>query len=190
MKLDRAAGMAGLALVASPTLVAAAQEGGGSPLFSINLGLAIWTWVLFLLTLGVLAWKVFPFIAGGLEERNRKIQEAIDEARLGRTEAEALRDEQKALLNTARAEAQEMVDKGKATAESLRKEILAEARVQQEAMLEEARQEIRVERDQLVEEVRREAVEISIAVAEQLLRKHLDAEENQRLVREYLKELS
>jgi len=190
MRLDRAAGLAGLALVASPALVAAAQESGGSPLFSINLGLAIWTWVLFLLTLGVLAWKVFPFIAGGLEERNRKIQEAIDEARLGRKEAEELRDEQQALLNTARAEAQEMVDKGKATAESLKKEILAEARVQQEAMLEEARQEIRVERDQLVEEVRREAVEISVAAAEKLLRKHLDAEENQRLVREYLKELS
>jgi F-type H+-transporting ATPase subunit b len=173
-----------------PALAAALQEeGGGSPLFSINLGLVIWTWVLFLLTLGVLAWKVFPYIAGGLEERHRKIQEAIDEARRSREEAGGLRDEQRELLEAARREAQEFVDKGKDTADALRKEILADARLQQSNMLEEAKREIQVERDQLVEEVRREAVEISIAAAERLLRTRLDAEENSRLVREYLSEL-
>lgn len=192
MRLHEAAKLAGLALLASPVALVALQEGegGGSPLFSINLGLAIWTWVLFLLTLAVLAWKVFPYIAGGLEERNRKIQEAIDEARRSRTSAEELRDEQRALLDAARREAQELVDKGRQTGDALRKEIVREARSQQEGILEEARREIRVERDQLLEEVRREAVEVSIAAAERLLRKRLDGEENKRLVREYLSELT
>ncbi len=190
MTLRRAATLAALLFLTMPALAAALQEeGGGSPLFSINLGLVIWTWVLFLLTLGVLAWKVFPYIAGGLEERHRKIQEAIDEARRSREEAGGLRDEQRELLEAARREAQEFVDKGKDTADALRKEILADARLQQSNMLEEAKREIQVERDQLVEEVRREAVEISIAAAERLLRTRLDAEENSRLVREYLSEL-
>jgi F-type H+-transporting ATPase subunit b len=190
MTLRRAATLAALLFITTPVLAMALQEeGAGSPLFSINLGLVIWTWVLFLLTLGVLAWKVFPYIAGGLEERHQKIQEAIDEARLSREEAGGLRDEQRELLEAARREAQEFVDKGKETADSLRKEILADARQQQSNMLEEAKREIQVERDQLVEEVRREAVEISIAAAERLLRARLDEEENRRLVREYLSEL-
>ncbi len=190
MTLRKAATLAALFVITTPSLaLALEEEGGGSPLFSINLGLVIWTWVLFLLTLGVLAWKVFPYIAGGLEERHRKIQEAIDEARRSREEAGDLRDEQRELLEAARREAQEFVDKGKDTADALRKEILADARVQQSNMLEEAKREIQVERDQLVEEVRREAVEISIAAAERLLRTHLDEEENSRLVREYLSEL-
>lgn len=190
MTLRKAATLAALFVITTPALaLALEEEGGGSPLFSINLGLVIWTWVLFLLTLGVLAWKVFPYIAGGLEERHRKIQGAIDEARRSREEAEQLRDEQRELLEAARREAQEFVDKGKDTADALRKEILADARVQQSNMLEEAKREIQVERDQLVEEVRREAVEISIAAAERLLRARLDEKENSRLVREYLSEL-
>jgi F-type H+-transporting ATPase subunit b len=165
------------------------QEEGGSGIISLNLGLVIWTWVLFLLTLGILAWKVFPFIAGGLEERQRKIQESIDEARRSRDEARALLDDQNQALEAARREAQDLIDKSRSTAESLKKEILAEAKEQQSAMLADARRELDMERDQLREDLRREVVEISLSVAERLIRARLDADENRRLVEEYVSEL-
>jgi len=174
-------------LLAMPSALVA-QEGGAA-IMSLNIGLVIWTWVLFLLTLGILAWKVFPFIAGGLEERQRKIQESIDEARRSRDEARSLLDDQNRTLETARREAQELIEKGRATAESLKKDILAEAKEQQTAMLADARREMEMERDQLREDLRRETVEIALSATERLIRARLDADDNRRLVEEYVSEL-
>lgn len=179
--------LAGL-LTAAPAALAAAEE-GGSAIFSLDLGLVIWTWVLFLLTLGVLAWKVFPMIAGGLEERRAKIQGAIEEAQRQREEARKLLEEQKEALGEARREAQRILEEGREAGERLRQEILEEAREEQEEMLARARKEMERERERLAEEVRREAVDLSIAAAERLIRTRLDSDENRRLVEDYVREL-
>ena len=176
------------ALVWAPAPLAALQE-GGTQIFSLDLGLVIWTWVLFLLTLAVLAWKVFPWIAGGLEERQAKIQGAIDEAREEREKARRLLEEQKQELAEARRQAQDIIDEGREAGERLRKDILEEAREEQEKMLARARKEIEQERDRLVDEVRREAVDVSIAAAERLVRARLDSDEDRRLVSEFVSEL-
>lgn len=173
----------GPALVPLLPAAAAAQEGG---IFSVNLGLVIWTWVLFLLTLFVLAWKVFPFIAGTLEERQRKIQASIDEAHRSRAEAEQYREEQRQALDAARREAQALVERAREAAENLRQQLLEEARAEQRELVERTRRELRREREQLLEEVRREAVDVALAAAERLIEARLDTEENRRLVREYV----
>ena len=182
--------LAGVA--ASPVALAAqerVEEAGGNPIFSLNPGLIIWTWILFGLTLLVL-WKwVFPAISGGLEERHAKIQASIDEAHRARDDAKSLLAEQKETLERVRSEAQSMIEKARAAAEGAGKEILAEAKVQQEALLENARREIGHERDRLREDLRREAVDVSIAAAERLIRARLDGEENRRLVEELVSEL-
>lgn len=182
--------------VGGPAVVAAllpaaalAQEGAGGGIFSLDLGLVVWTWVLFFFTLLILVWKVFPAISGGLEERHARIQGAIDEARRAREEAQALRAEQQKALEAARDEAQAMIDKARAAAENVKKELLAETKRQQEALLADARREIDQERQKLREEIRRDAVEISLAAAERLIRKRLDADENRRLVEQFLTEL-
>ena len=86
-----------LALPAALQAQEAAHE-GGSGIFSVDVGLSVWTWVLFLITLGILVWKVFPAIAGSLEERQRKIQDAIDEAAEDREEARRLLAQRQEIL--------------------------------------------------------------------------------------------
>lgn len=163
---------------------AAAQEAGTSPIFSPDLGLVIWTWILFLLTLGVLAWKVFPAISGGLEERQKKIQDAIDAAREDREEARRLLEEHRSELREARQEAQAILAEGREAGQRLREEILEEAREEREELMERTRSEMRRERDQLRNELREEAADVAIAAAERLIRARLDTEENRRLVKE------
>ena len=113
-------------LMPTPLYGAVAQE-AGSAIFSLNIGLLIWTWVLFLLTLGILVWKVFPLISGGLEERQRKIQQAIDTAREDREEARRLVEEQTRELSRARQEAQRLLDETREAAGRLRQELVAGA---------------------------------------------------------------
>ena len=171
-------------IFALPDAVLAAE--GGSGVFSLNLGLMIWTWVLFLLTLGVLSWKAFPAIASGLEQRQSRIQGAIDSARADREEARRLLDEHQRQLDEARVEAREILAQGREAGEQLRQDILAEARKEHEAMLEKARRELERERDDMMATVRRESVDRASAAAERLNREHLDDEGNRRHVRDYM----
>lgn len=166
--------------------VRAVQEDAGSAIFSLNIGLAIWTWVLFLLTLGILAWKVFPLIAGGLEERQRKIQEAIDTAREDREEARRLVEEQTRELSRARQEAQRLLEETREAAGRLRGELVADAEAEKADILERARREMDRERQRVLEQLREETVDISLAAAERLIKARLDSEGDRRLVREYI----
>lgn len=163
-----------------------AAEGG---VLSLSAGLAIWTWVLFLLTLAVLSWKAFPAIAKGLEARQSKIQAAIDSAREDRDEARRLLEEHQRQLDQARREARDILQQGREAGERLREEILAQAREQNEELLERARRDMALERQDLMESVRQEAVDLSLKAAERLVRQSLDDEANRRLVREYISEI-
>ena len=172
-------------LMPTPLYGAVAQDSGGA-IFSLNIGLVIWTWVLFLLTLGILAWKVFPLIAGGLEERQRKIQEAIDSAREDREEARRLIEEQTRELSRARQEAQRLLDETREAAGRLRQELVAGAEAEKVDILERARREMDRERQRVLEQLREETVDISLAAAERLIKARLDSEGDRRLVREYI----
>ena len=184
MRIWRMAGPMALLLLAPTPLWAA--EGG---VLSINAGLLVWTWVLFLLTLGILAWKAFPAIAKGLETRQSSIQAAIDSAREDRDEARRLLDEHQRQLDQARREAKDILQEGREAGERLREEILAHARGEHEEMMQRARRDMAREKDDLIASVRQEAVDLSLAAAERLLRERLDDEANRRLVREYISEM-
>ncbi|MFQ5747564.1 MAG: F0F1 ATP synthase subunit B [Gemmatimonadota bacterium] len=181
-----AALLAGATLLIPSALPAAEQDAG---IFSVNLGLVVWTWVLFLLTLLVLAWKVFPAIAKGLEARHDRIHGEIESARREREEAQRLLEEHRAQFEQARREAQDLLQEGRTAGEKLREEILARAREEHEGLLERARREIASEREEMMEILRRETVDLSLAAAEHLLRERLDDETSRRLVRDYVAEL-
>lgn len=176
------------AVLVVPGLLVAAQDGGTS-VFSVDFGLVFWTWILFLLTLGVLSWKAFPAISKGLEARRERIEEEIASARRDREEARRLLDEHQRQLDEARLEAKGILQEGREAGERLREEILADARKEHEQLLEKARKEMDREREELVAAVRRDAVELAIAAAERLVSERLDDEANRKLVRDYLSEI-
>ena len=161
------------------------QEGEFTP-FSINTGLIFWTIVVFGILLALL-WRLgWPAILQVVEERERRIQQQLEEAERARTEAAALLDEHKRLLAGAKAEAQELLAKAKAVADKERATLLARAREEYEELVARARKDIEEEREKAILALRREAVDLSIAAASKLLEAQLDNEANRRLVTEYL----
>jgi F-type H+-transporting ATPase subunit b len=171
------------------SLVLLLQEPGGeqgfTP-FSINSGLIFWTILVFGVLLVVL-WRLgWPALLKSVEERERRIQQQLDEAERARAEAARLLEEHKRTIAAARNEAQEMVAKARAVAEKERETLLAKAREEYEQLLERARKEIGAEKEKAILELRREAVDLSIAAASKLIEAKLDTEANRRLVMEYL----
>src|SRR5438309_11189514 len=164
------------------------QEGAFTP-FSINTGLIFWTIVVFGILLALL-WRFgWPAILKTVEERERRIQQQLEEAERARAEAVRLLEEHKRTMAGARAEAQEIVAKAKSVAEKEREALLAKAREQYEQLLARARKEIEGEKEKAILELRREAVDLSIAAAARLIEANLDSDANRRLVTEYLASL-
>jgi F-type H+-transporting ATPase subunit b len=171
-----------LTLTATPLL---AQNGESSPL-DVNLGLMIWTVLIFVLVLVALAKFAWPNIIGAVEKREEHIRELLAAAERDRAEAASLADEQRRLVDETRARVQEALNESRSTGEKMRAEALEQARREHDDLLTRARAEIAAERAAVLEQVRREAVDVAIAAAERLVRKNLDSDDNRRLVTEYL----
>src|SRR5256884_7470147 len=164
------------------------QEGEFTP-FSINTGLIFWTVVVFAILLALL-WRFgWPALLKTVEDRERRIQQQLEEAERARAEAARLLEEHKRTIAGAKAEAQEIVARAKAVADKERETLLARARQEYEQLLERARHEIAAEKEKAIVALRREAVDLSIAAASKLLEAQLDSETNRKLVIEDLAQL-
>ena len=155
-------------------------------IFDLSTNVSFWTVVIFLLLLWVLKRWAFPPILGYAAAREQRIQETLDQARQDREAAERLVAEQRDALAEARRQSQQFIAEAKQAAERTRQELLTRARAEQEEMIERAKREIERERDAALESVRREAVELAIAGAAKLLERRLGAEEDRKLVTDYL----
>lgn len=177
----------GLTLTSAAPLVAQEHEGGG--LLSVNTGLSAWTIIIFLIVFAILAKFAFPRILGAVEERERHLAELADAAEKDRAEAAALVEEHRRLVEDTRARAQEAITASRNMAEEERKKLMDDARREHDELLARGRADLATERAGMLEQVRRDAVEVSMRAAERLVRKNLDADDNRRLVEDYLAQL-
>ncbi len=168
------------------------QESGPAwdSLFSVDLGLSVWTLLTFLTLLFILGRFAWKPLLGALDAREKGIQDDIDQARQQREEADRLLARHREQLAEGRRQAQAVVAETRAAAETLRKELEAKAREETQAMLANARREIERERKAAVEAVRAESVDVALAVASRLLGERLDADRDRELAASYIDDLA
>jgi F-type H+-transporting ATPase subunit b len=169
--------------------VIAAESGSGSFLVSPNVGLMIWTLIVFAVSLYVLGKVAFPRIAEALDKRQKAIEESIDAAERTRTEADRLLEEYRERLSDARSQADEIVARARRTGETQEAEALAESRRKREEMMEQARRDIETETRRAVQEIRREVADLTVLATEKVTRKSLTEDDQRRLVDDALSEL-
>src|SRR5512140_463234 len=97
-------------------------------IMDLNPGLTLWTGITFLLLIVVLARFAFGPIVKLLDERERTIRDAIEQAKKERAEAEKMLAEQKASLAAAQREAAALAQSSKQEVEVLRADLTARAR--------------------------------------------------------------
>ena len=161
----------------------------GSFLISPNVGLMVWTLILFVLSM-VLLWRLaFPRISEALERRQRAIEDSIEAAERTRREADELLDEYRQRLAESRKQAEEIVQRARNAAEVHERDATEEAKARREQLMEQTRREIEVETRRAIDEIRREVADLTVMATEKVTRKVLDEEDQRRLVEEALSEL-
>jgi F-type H+-transporting ATPase subunit b len=171
-----------------PTTIAA-DSGGGSFLVSPDVGLMIWTLVVFGLSMFLLGKLAFPRIAEALDRRQHAIEESIDTAERIRKEADEILAEYRERLAEARGQADEIVARARKTGEAAESELIAEARAKREEMMEQTRRDIEAETRRAILEIRAEVADLTVLATEKVTRKTLTDADHKRLVEEALAEL-
>jgi F-type H+-transporting ATPase subunit b len=169
--------------------MAATAASSGSFLITPNVGLMIWTLLLFVVSMYIL-WKVaFPRISEALDRRQHAIEASIDAAEKTRKEADELLDEYRERLKESRAQAEAIVDRARKAAQAHEKDSNAEAEKRRERLMEQTRREIETETRRAIQEIRREVADLTVMATEKVTRKTLTEEDQRRLVEDALSEL-
>jgi len=178
-----------LSTIAITAATESSSDSGGSFLVTPDIGLMIWTLLVFGLTM-LLLWKLaFPRIAAALDRRQQAIEESIDAAERTREEADKLLAEYRERLTAARHQADEIVARARKAGEQQEADAVNAGKQRREELLEQARKDIETETRRAIQEIRAEVADLTILATEKVTRKTLTSDDQRRLVEEAVAEL-
>lgn len=152
-------------------------------------GLFLWSLITFGLLLFVLSRFAFKPLARLLSERERTIQASLDEARMARDEAKAVRLENEKALAQVREEAGRVIQEGHRVVERMKREAADGARQEAEDVLRQARSDIDREMQKGLDELKSTVVGLSLRVSRQVIGEELNEDRHRRLVDEFVERL-
>lgn len=181
--MRRTLGLIALAVLMLATPALAAEGGGG--LINLDKSLAIQL-VNFLVLLFIL-WKLLykPLVAK-MEERTQAIKKSLEEAQAARAEAETQRAEHAAQIKAAYAEAQAIRATALKEAADEQRRLIDAARAEAARLVEAAKAETAQDVVRARQQLRQEVADLAVQVAERLIKKSLRDEDHHRIVQETL----
>ena|SRR5256714_880970 len=150
---------------------------------------ALWTVIIFLVLLVVLYLTAWKSVLRGLKAREERIRNDIAEAEAARARAEATLREYNTQLAAAESRVREMLNTATKDGERIATEIRMRAQKDAEEAKTRATKEIESAKTQALGEIYQQAAELSTSIAEKILRRNINAEDQKDLVKRSLDEL-
>ena len=142
-------------------------------------GLIFWMTIIFAIVFFVLAKFGFPMITGMVEKRRKRIDDAIEAAKKAEDAIAHLQQEQERIISETRAEQARLKNEAAAQREGMISEAKEQARVEAQKIMDEAKQRIAEEKEDALRDMRREVAVLSLAIAEQVIRKEMSTDKGQ-----------
>ena len=172
-------------------------SGAATPIIAVTMslitpefGLLFWQTLIFLILLLLLAKFAWKPILNSLKEREDSIDQALKMAEQAKLEMQSLKAGNEKLLADARHERDQMLKEGQAMAAKFVEQAKTTASDEASRITQQAREAIQQEKNQALAEVKNTAAQLSVDIAERILRRELtDPTAQQQLVDEYLKDV-
>lgn len=188
-------------LGACPAMAADAGHGGhdlghGNASFSLespaafSTDLAIYTFIVFLAVLAILSKAAWPTISTALEEREKRISDAIAAADAKHEQAKQLLAQHEARLASAADEVRALVEEGRRDAEATKEQIVAEARAAAGQEHQRALRDIKIATDHAVQRLAERSAEAAVELAGKVIRETITSQKQSELVRQAMTRLS
>jgi F-type H+-transporting ATPase subunit b len=162
---------------------------GKEGLMDFHVSRIIWTIALFGILCVLLYMTAWKNVLTGLKKREELIRQDIADAEAARLKSEALLKEYNAQLATADAKVREIIGSAHAQAEKLAADIRLRATQDAEDAKNRATREIDSAKKQAISEIYERAADLSTSIAEKILRRNINPDDQRDLVRQSLEQL-
>ena len=142
-------------------------------------GLLFWMLLSFGTVVFILTKYGFTVIVKMVEERRKYIDESLLVAQKANEELKNIKKESEAILNEARKEQVRILHEASETRDLLIKDAKEKAGIEAQKVIDEARKQIESEKDSAMREIRSQVAELSVDIAEKVLRDKLAKKDEQ-----------
>ena len=142
-------------------------------------GLIFWMTIIFAIVFFVLAKFGFPMITGMVEKRRKRIDDAIEAAKKAEDAIAHLQQEQERIISETRAEQERLTNEAASLRNRMISEAKEQARVEAQKIMDEAKVRIAEEKEDALRDMRGEVAVLSLAIAEQVIRKEMSTDKGQ-----------
>jgi F-type H+-transporting ATPase subunit b len=158
-------------------------------LIEFSFGLIFWMTISFLAVLFILGKFAWKPIMKALEDRERNIEESLGEAERARAEIASMNAQNEALMREAREEREVLLREAREIRDKEIANAKERAKSEADALLTRAREDIRNEKMAAIAELKSHVAELSVEMAERILRTELaDSNAQKALVQQMLNE--
>ncbi len=144
-----------------------------------DLGLLFWMLLAFLVVFFVVAKYGFPAIIGMVEDRKRYIDESLQKAHEASERLANIQKEGESMLQEARQKQAQILKEAAETRDAIVAQAQEKAREESNRIISEAKGEIESQKQAAISEIRAHVAELSVKVAEKILRKELASDAKQ-----------
>ncbi|HEY2411630.1 MAG TPA: F0F1 ATP synthase subunit B [Pirellulaceae bacterium] len=152
--------------------------------------MSIYSFVVFLLLLGVLYKFAWGPIANALDLREQTIARQIEEARLASERGAAQLKEYEARLAVATEEARQIVSGARKDAEHAKEKIVAEAREAAQKERDRAVADIHIAKNQALDQIAQKSVQTAVSLASNIIRREVKPQDHEALIGEAVNQFS
>ena len=166
------------------SLLPAALAAGGFT--DLEFGLSLWTVVLFAIfafVLTKLGWK--PLLAM-IEEREKSIHDTVGSAQKANEEAQRLLAQHQELIREAGRQREEIMKRALADAETVKTDLIAQARAESDRMVQKAKEQIEREKKLAIQELRSSVADLAVEAAAKIVQSSMTPEAQKKLVHEFI----
>ncbi len=131
---------------------------------------------------------LFKPVTKYMDNRTKKIQDALDAAEESKEMVRQMKVEYDEKIKAAKDEGQKVIEMYKQMAEKEYNSIVESAKKEADQMISNAKAELQVEKEQLVASIKGEISDLVLATSEKVLKKNLDNDTNRKLISEFVED--
>ena len=148
-------------------------------LITPEIGLFFWQTIVFLVLLFLMAKFAWKPILNSVRNREQSINDALASAENARKEMQNLKSDNEQLMKEARAERDAILREARELKEKTIADASEEAKVKADKIVADAKRSIELEKQSAMAELKNQVAELSVEIAEKIVRKELSSEKEQ-----------
>lgn len=165
------------------------ESTGGIGMLGINAKIFLAQLVNFVIVLLVLwRWAYRPIIAL-LDERSKRIEKSVQQAKEIEARFVSTQAEQEKLIASAKGESAVLVEHARAQSEKQKNKMTAAAKEEVKKVVAQGKVQLQNEKAAMIQEAKTELVELAVAAASKILQEHVDEKKAQKLAQEVLEKI-